>query len=315
MDSKNVRKGIARFFARLGLNLCSLIIKFLPARYIYGFAKSLAAIGYGIVKKQRRTALESLTLAFGQEKSQEEIEKIARDCFSFMAKSGVELLFLMDRPELLKKRVEIVGRNNLDNALSCGKGAILVSAHFGNFPLLMARLALGGYKIAGIMRPMRDDRVEKIFLAKRTRLNIKTIYSQPRNVCVNNTIESLRNNELVFIPIDQNFGTGGIFVDFFGRKAATATGPIVLARRTKAMVLPCFIIRQADDSHRIIFEPALSLEEGKNSQETIAINIQKLTGIIEAYIRKYPAEWGWVHRRWKSKPNENSIDLDSKGGV
>jgi KDO2-lipid IV(A) lauroyltransferase len=308
MDSKKIRKGIGRFFAWLGLDLCSLIIKFLPSRHIYGFAKGLAAVGYRFVKKQRKIALESLTLAFGQEKPQEEIEQIAKDCFTFMAKSGVELLFLMDRPELLKKRVEIVGKDNLDNALLKGQGVILVSAHFGNFPLLMARLALGGYKVAGIMRSMRDSRVERIFLAKRNRLNIKTIYSQPRNVCVNSTIESLRNNELVFIPIDQNFGTGGVFVDFFGRKAATATGPIVLAKRTKAMVLPCFIIRQKDDTHRIIFERPLDLEEGKNSRETIALNIQKLTSIIEAYIRKYPAEWGWVHRRWKSKPSENSVN-------
>ena len=134
------------------------------------------------------------------------------------------------------------------------------------------------------------------------RFRIKTIYAQPRNVCVNSTIESLRNNEAVFIPIDQNFGSAGVFVDFFGVKAATATGPVVLAQRTKAALLPCFIIRQSDDTHNIVFEPEMVLGEGVNSQETIRINIQKLTTIIESYIRRYPAEWGWIHRRWKSKP-------------
>jgi KDO2-lipid IV(A) lauroyltransferase len=150
---------------------------------------------------------------------------------------------------------------------------------------------------------MRDSRVEKIFMKKRARLNINTIYSQPRNACVNNTIKALRNNEAVFIPLDQNFGTGGVFVDFFGQKAATATGPVILARRSGALLLPCFIIRQKGDSHKIIFEPALDLEEGKDQQDSILINIQRLTNIIESYIRKYPAEWGWIHRRWKSKQN------------
>jgi KDO2-lipid IV(A) lauroyltransferase len=220
-----------------------------------------------------------------------------------MSKGAVELLFLMDRPALLRKRVELVGKKYLDEALARDKGVILVSAHFGNFPLLMAKLSLEGYKVAGIMRQMRDTRVEKKFLAKRTKLGIKTIYFQPRTTCVNSTIASLRGNEVVFIPIDQNFGTGGVFVDFFGRKAATATGPVVLAQRTKAALLPCFIVRQPDDSHRIIFEPQLKLTEGKDAEETIAINIQRLTNIIESYIRKYPAEWGWVHRRWKSKQN------------
>jgi len=120
---------------------------------------------------------------------------------------------------------------------------------------------------------------------------------------VNNTIAALRNNELVFIPIDQNFGTAGVFVNFFGRKAATATGPVILAQRTKAALVPCFIIRQPGDRHKIIFEPALELSEGKDHRDTILINIQALTDIIESYIRKYPAEWGWIHRRWKSKPS------------
>jgi KDO2-lipid IV(A) lauroyltransferase len=152
---------------------------------------------------------------------------------------------------------------------------------------------------------MRDSKVEEIFLAKRSRLGIKTIYSQPRNACVNNTILALRNNELVFIPIDQNFGTGGVFVDFFAQKAATATGPVVLAQRTGAAVVPCFIIRQKDDTHKLVFETAINLQDGNSSEETVSINIQKLTDIIESYIRRYPAEWGWIHRRWKSKPNEN----------
>jgi len=303
MSLKKIGKSLGRFFAWVGLNICSLIIKIMPARYVYGFANYISLLGYRIAKKQRKIALESLTVAFGQEKSRQEIEKIARECFSFMAKSAVELMFLMDRPKLLKKRVRIVGRDNLDNALSKGKGVILVSAHFGNFPLLLARLVLDGYKVAGIMRPMRDSRVEKIFLEKRRRFKINTIYSQPRATCVNNTIEALRNNELVFIPLDQNFGTAGVFVDFFHKKAATATGPVVFAQRTQAAILPCFIIRQKDDTHKIILESSLGLLTGKTAEETIVINIQRLTDIIESYIRKYPAEWGWVHRRWKSKPS------------
>lgn len=303
MDSKKIRKSISRFFGWMGLVLCSLIIKFIPAGNLYGFAKHISSVGYIIARKQRKIALESLTIAFGQDKSRHQIERIAKDCFTFMVKAGVELVFLTERPKLLEKRVEIVGKDILDNVLSKGQGAILVSAHFGNFPLMLARLALADYKIAGIIRPMRDSRVEKMFMARRTRLNIKTIYSQPRNICVSDTIKALRNNELVLIPIDQNFGTGGVFVDFFGRKAATAVGPVVFAQRTKAAILPCFIIRQKDDSHKIIFESPLNLKEGPSSPETVIINIQRLTNIIESYIRRYPAEWGWIHRRWKSRPN------------
>ncbi|MCK9603034.1 MAG: lysophospholipid acyltransferase family protein [Candidatus Omnitrophica bacterium] len=303
MDFKKIRKNAALILSWLGLKLCSLIIKVIPGSCLYGFARGVAALGYSLARKQRNIALDSLEIAFGQEKSSAEIEEIAKDCFATMAKSAVELMFLMERPQVLQKRVQLVGKENLEAALSGGKGVILVSAHFGNFPLMMARLSIGGWKIAGIMRPMRDSRVEKFFLAKRNLVGVKTIYSQPRKACVENSIRALRNNELLFIPIDQNFGEGGVFVNFFGRKAATATGPIVLAKRTKATILPCFIVRQKDDTHKIIFEKPLKLEEAQNEESSVLINIQKLTDIIEFYIRKYPAEWSWVHRRWKSRPN------------
>ncbi|MFA4854294.1 MAG: lysophospholipid acyltransferase family protein [Candidatus Omnitrophota bacterium] len=303
MDSKKIRKSLSRFLAWLGLNICSLIVRVVPADYLYSFARNIASLAFIFAVKQRRIALDSLTIAFGKEKSRQEIERIAKDCFIYMAKSAVELMFLMDKPLVLKERVEIAGRENLDKALAAGRGVILISAHFGNFPLLLGKLAVDGYKAGGIMRPMHDARVEKIFLKKREKFGVKTIYSQPRNECVNNTIAALRNNELVFIPIDQNFGTGGVFVNFFGRKAATATGPVILAQRTKAALVPCFIIWQPGDRHKVIFEPALELREGKDPRDTILMNIQALTDIIESYIRKYPAEWGWIHRRWKSKPS------------
>ncbi len=303
MDSKKVRKSASRFAAWLGLNICSLIVKVIPAGCLYVFAKNIAVLAYVFAKKQRKIALDSLSIAFGREKSRREIEEIARNCFIYMAKSAVELMFLFDKPQVLRELVEVQGRQNLDKALAAGRGAILVSAHFGNFPLLLGKLAVDGYKAGGIMRPMHDARVEKIFLEKRDKFGVKTIYSQPRNECVNNTIAALRNNELVFIPIDQNFGTGGIFVNFFGREAATATGPVIFAQRTKAALIPCFILRQPDDKHKIIFEAELELKEGATPQDTILINIQRLTDIIESYIRRYPAEWGWIHRRWKSKPS------------
>jgi len=301
MDSKRIRKSISRLSGWFGLILSSLIVKVIPESWLHSFAKGSAALWYIIARKQRKIALESLAIAFGNEKTAKERERIAKDCFIYMAKSGIELFSLTDRPRLLKKCVEISGKENLDSALAKGNGVILVSAHFGNFPLMLMKLSLEGYKTAGIMRYMRDERTEKMFMKKRTKSGIKTIYSQPRNVCVENSIRTLRNNELLFIPLDQNFGTGGVFVDFFGRKAATATGPVVLAKRTQATILPCFILRNKDDTHKIVFEPPLKIEKGSTDQESTVINIQKLTNIIERYIRSYPSEWGWIHRRWKSQ--------------
>jgi KDO2-lipid IV(A) lauroyltransferase len=303
MNHKKIKKDFIRLLSFSSLVLCSLILNLLPGKWLYGFAGVISAIGYRLAKKQRKVACESLAIAFGNEKSAKEREKIARDCFLNIAKSAIELLFFLDRPLLLKSNVRLVNKENLDQALLKGRGVILVSAHFGNFPLMLGRLVMEGYKTAGIMRPMHDEMTEKFFLRKRKKYNLKTIYSQPRIQCVENTLKFLRENGIVFIPLDQNYGTGGIFVNFFGKKAATATGPVVLSQRTKAVILPCFIIRQQDETHKVIFEKPLVLSQTKVGQDAVTEQIQELTCIIESYIRRYPAEWGWIHKRWKSRPN------------
>ena len=279
-----------------------MTVRFLSAQCLYAFAKNLARIGFLVAIKQRRIALENLSIAFGQERSSQELRKIAKDCFALMAMSGAETLFLMGKPQLVKDRVFLENKRILDEALSRGKGVILVTGHFGNFPLMMLKLGFEGYSIGGIMRSMRDPRVEKMFSKIRDNMGLKTIYSQPRKACVDGTIRALKNNEIVCIQLDQNFGTAGVFVNFFGQKAATATGPVVFALRTKAVLLPCFIVRQKDNTHRINFEQEFNLKQKDDFNKTVLFNIQRLTEIIESYIRRYPAHWGWIHRRWKTRP-------------
>ncbi|MDP2938561.1 MAG: lysophospholipid acyltransferase family protein [Candidatus Omnitrophota bacterium] len=301
MTLKEITKRFQRLIARKALRVCSLIIKFLPEAAVYSLADFLARVGYILAIKQRKIALESLSIAFAKEKDKIKIQDIAKLAFQNMAKGMVELIYLMERPNLIKERVKIEGKKHLDNALKQGKGVIGVSAHFGNFPLMLLRLRQEGFKTNAIIRYARDEKIEKYFQQKRTSLGLNTIYSQPRKVCVDKSIKALRDNEFLFIPLDQNFGTGGVFVEFFGRQAATATGPVILAKRTQAPIVPMFIIREKDNTHKIIIEPPLYIEEKEDSQKTVTFNIARITKIIENYIRSYPQEWGWIHRRWKSQ--------------
>ena len=205
---------------------------------------------------------------------------------------------------MIRERVSFEGKPFLDDAFKEQKGVIVVSAHFGNFPLMLLRCVQEGYKTHAIIRPARDEAIEKYFLKQRQKFGLNTIYSHPRRECVEASLKVLRNNELLFIPLDQNFGSkGGVFVDFFGQKAATATGPVVFALRTKSPIVPMFIVRGKDDTYKIIIEPPLQLDEKDNDQETILANTAKITSTIERYVRKYPQEWGWMHRRWKSRPS------------
>ena len=303
MASKQRIKIFQRALARHGLYGSSWLITKLPYKLMRAITYLFIGIGFCFAVKQRRIAYDSLRIAFGEEKDKKQINSITRECFTNVGKAMIELIYFMEHPEFIKKEVFFEGKKHIDEALRQGNGAIGVSAHFGNFPLMLLRCAKEGYKVNAIIRSTRDKELEEYFQKKRKSLGLNTIYSHPRKECVDVSLKALRNNEFLFIPLDQNFGSGGgVFVDFFGQKAATATGPVVFAMRTGAPILPIFAIRQKDDSHKIIIESPIEIEKRNDDKETILVNTARITKIIEQYIRKYPQEWGWMHRRWKSRP-------------
>lgn len=307
MQYKQLSRRFQRFVARIGIQFCSLIVKIIPESYAYAFAHIVAKTYFILATRHRRIAFESLTIAFGSEKSKQEIRKIAFDCFETMAKIAIEFMLFCEMPSLVNQYVSVEGIENLNKALAKGRGVIALSAHFGNFPLMLTKLSMDGYKTTTILRYMRDLWVDQYFYKRRTALGVGSIYITPRRQCVEKSIEILRKNEILFMQLDQNFGTGGVFVDFFGKKAATAKGPIVFALRTKAPIIPMFIYRQKDNLQKIVIEPEAELLPGKDMEDTIQLNASKLTKIIESYIRQHPTDWGWIHRRWKARPKQEII--------
>lgn len=304
MNVERYAKSMQRALARYGLFISAWILDRLPLGMVEFFARCLIAAGFRFTIKQRRIARESLEIAFGKEKSSREIDGIIRRCFENLGYGMIEMLYFMSHPRLTDRMVRWEGKEHLDKALAQGRGVIAVTAHFGNFPLMMLCCARQGYKTASIIRPARDAALERYLFRRRNECGVRTVYAVPRRECVHNALKSLSGGEVLFIPLDQNFGSGGgVFVDFFGQKAATATGPVVFARRSGAPIVPMFIIREKDGTHTIMVEPVFELQERADEQEAAAVNIAALTNLIERYIRRYPHEWGWMHRRWKSKPS------------
>ncbi len=304
MNKKEFFRRFSYGFGRALIGLCDAGAKVVPLSFLYAFANFLGFLGYKLAFKHRRIAIESLTRAFGKEKTPKQIDRICRECFNTMASSAVEFFMFMRYPERIRKFVTIEGLENLDKALAKGKGVVAVSAHFGSFPLLLSRLALEGYKVNTMLRHMRDTGLDKLFEKKRDMMRVGSVYTQPRQSCVTDSLRVLRNNEVLFVQLDKNFGTAGVFVEFFGVKAATATGPIIFSMRTGAPIVPMFICRAKGPRHKIIILPEVPFKEGADKDETILKMVQELTVLIERYIRKYPHEWGWIHKRWKARPKE-----------
>lgn len=312
MSSNNSWVRFQRALARNALYGCSWLFEKMPYWFVVGFTHLLLAIAFQLTIRQRRIAEESMDIAFGDELTSQEKKFLIKKCFKNFGMGMTEMLYFMAHPECVDKNVIVEGLQYLDDALKEGKGVIAVTAHYGNFPLMMLAIAKFGYDVSSIIRPARDKELAEYLLKKKKEHGVHAIYAIPRKQCVSNSIKVLRNNGVLFIPIDQNFGSGGgVYVEFFGQRAATATGPVVFARRTEATILPMFIRRKEDGTHLVVIEPPVKIEERSSEDETVQHNMSQITQLIEKYIRKYPHEWAWMHRRWKTQP----ADKKSATGV
>ncbi len=302
MVKRGLLKKTKYFLGWILFKISSLIIGHFSLKTVYKISDGVGLIVYYLVKRFRRTSFESLNIAFGDSFSKKEKRNLVKATFKNFTKSILENLFFIENPYFIDKYVKIRGLENLKQALGRKRGVIVLTAHFGNFPLLCARLALLGVKVNVLARPMRELRMDREVAKIRKKFKIGVIYSYPKREAVKKSLEVLRRNELIIVLMDQNFGTGGIEINFFGKKAATPRGPVVFALRTGSPIVPMFIIRKENSFFQeIIIEKPYSLKRDRNLQNTIFEYVQNFTDLTEGYIRKYPNHWAWMHRRWKSR--------------
>ena len=310
-------KRLKRWLGRSLYHALSGIIKHLPYTLYLFLARLFFYLGVLVMLPKRNIALRSLRTALGPEKTKAELEQIARRYFHNFGRGMIDLIYYMNHTDLVEKNVQVEGLDHLKEALAEGNGVIMTGGHFGNFLLMYWRVVTLGYKVNVIMRRVHDTVFEEYISTMRRKLGMRAIYDLPAKKCVVECIKALRNNEVLFILLDQNYGSSGrIFVDFFGHPAATATGPVVFSLRTKAPILPAFCLKDDGElKHKIIIEKPVQLEMFENENDTVYHNISKITKIIESYVRQYPHEWGgWVHRRWKSRPQHEQEIIDRLKG-
>jgi Kdo2-lipid IVA lauroyltransferase/acyltransferase len=305
MNKKEKKKLLRRKIGLYFIKTFTFLAGVVPLKVNLFSGKILGSLAYLVLSRHRKIALNSLSIAFPNY-SLGKRKKITKQFFVFIAEGGFELIYYLNNIEKIHQPVKIEGKGNLDQALAKGRGVILVTAHYGNFPLMSLRLAAEGYPVNLVTRPMRDQYAEAHFHKLRTDAGVKNISVYPRRACVAGIINALAKNEIVIILMDQNFGTGGVWVKFFDKLAATPTGPIILSLRTKTALVPSYIYRKGGKNHGLKVFPEKNLILGKNKNETILINAAEFTKIIEGWIRERPGHWSWVHRRWKSRPSKDT---------
>jgi KDO2-lipid IV(A) lauroyltransferase len=277
------------------------VLGLMPRSLSRAFAIGLAQVVYLLHFRLRQVGMRNLAMVF-PEKSEAERTRILRGVFTSLGKQLAELCqFPKYTPENVDEVVVYDGLENYEQAYARGKGVLFLTAHFGAWELSAFAHSLHGHWLHIVMRPMDNEFLDRLLQHYRTMHGNKTV---AKDDFVRGLLAAMKAGETVGILMDTNMTPPqGIFVDFFGIPACTASGLARIALRTDAAVVPGFTIWDpALQKYRLRFDPALALIRTGDLEADIAANTQIFTKVIEDYVRRYPEQWLWVHRRWKTRP-------------
>lgn len=290
----------AIFYAMLGaIHALSL----LPDFILYPLGKLGGLIAYYLDRRHVAIGLKNLAIAFPQ-RSEAERRRILRASYENLGVSASEYIRLGGFFHLrLRDRVtyhrleywEDIARNHP------GKGALVLTAHFGNFELLPTAHAMHGYQISLVHHTQRFLPGDALVTYVRERAGAENLrkHSAARAV-----LKALREGDLVGIPFDQNAKRSeAIFVPFFGEPAATTSGLARLAVMSGAPVVPVFIVREPDGrNHRIEIHDEIVVQRSTDPAADLVENTKRFVKAVEDVVRQYPEQFLWTHRRYRTRP-------------
>jgi KDO2-lipid IV(A) lauroyltransferase len=276
----------------------------LPRPVAIATGRGVGRIAYGLSDRLRRTGFRNLELAF-PEISERERERILRGCFKNLGRLlGEFSQFPHATPESLHQIVECEGLENLQAAQALGRGVILFTGHLGAWELSSFALSAFGYPISFLVRRIDNPLVERLIEKTRTRFGNRSI---DKRAAMRPMLRTLRAGGTLGILVDLNTQPHeGVFVDFFGIPASTTSGVAALALRTGAAVLPVFAPWDEKRQRFVLYvDPPLSITPSGDTKEDIRQVTSLFTSVVESYIRRFPEQWLWIHKRWNNRPEKD----------
>lgn len=264
-------------------------------------AQLLAGAVYHLHPRLRRVGLRNLEIAM-PELPFKERRRIVRGVFRSLARLLVEFCRF---PKYTRANVSEIatyeGFENFDAAERRGKGVLLLTAHLGGWEVGSFVHSVHGHPLRIVVRPLDNPFIHRMVERYRTLHGNQTF---AKSDFARGLLSAMRNGETVGLLMDQNMTPPqGVFVSFFGVQACTASGIARVAIHTDAAVVPAFTIW--DDvlrKYRIRFDPPLTLVRTGNAEADVVANTAMFNQVLEEYVRKYPDQWLWIHRRWKTRP-------------
>ena len=300
------------YIAYIIVRLLNKILALVPISASLWLGRQLGVIVFFFNKKRRLIAYANLKAAFAKEKSPHELLAITKRVYKNLVQTFVEVLNLTKiNRKYVDKYIEVVNMERIRNAAKSGRGTILLTGHFGDWELSSLVSSVEGFPILVLAREQKMKRLNELLNRLRESNGCKVIR---KGMSTKNILKALYGKNIVGILSDQDAGKNGMFVNFFSRPASCHSGPMEIAKHTDSVVLPNFIVRTHGPYHKLYLEEYIDFRN-TNSADDIKDSLQKFTSLSESYIRKYPDQWLWMHKRWKSTPARTVLVLsDGKAG-
>ncbi len=308
--SKRSRKRIKNWFIYIFVLFIVKLLRNMSRIGAIKLMRFMGSLGFRLAKGEREKTIRHLTRAFGDKMTKQQIERLAKQVFLHFSTVAVDAVRM---PLVLRegtdKYVRADNLPKLDKLLAAGKGAIILTGHFGNWEMLGAYLAQHGYPLKVVGTSAYDKRLDKMIVETRNLAGYENI---ARGKGTREIVRHLKSKGILGILVDQDTKVEGVFVNFFKQPAHTAVGPVVLAEKFNMPIVPVFVRLNKDLLYDIeVLEPVVCDDTGDREKDLIN-NTQKCSDAYEHIISRYPSQWVWMHERWKKQPKD--VDLQVKNG-
>ena len=281
----------------LAVQILTSILSLMPFSISNWIAKCVGNIFYFCAVKRRKIAMANLERAYAETLSMSQKRTLARKSFENTALSILDLFLIKKIKANASRHFVIKGQENLEAALSHGKGVLLVTSHLGSWECLEFLFCLTLIPCSVIVKSIKNPYLDKKIDSLRRETTVTPI---PKKKAIRGTLSELRKNHVVAVLIDQWGGKEGLWIDFFGSPTSTTSLPARLARKTGCRLVPAYCLRKGVAQYEIQVLPQVPMPSLEEDWETSVT--KRLNEMLEFHIRKYPEQWSWAHRRWKAKP-------------
>jgi KDO2-lipid IV(A) lauroyltransferase len=274
----------------------------LPRRWARAIGAALGALAFVFTGRLRRTGERNLQIAYPESDAawrKGVIRELYRNLGLHLAEFCVMSRYT---PENTRSILHYAGLEHYLAARERGRGVLVITGHLGLWELSSFYHSLMGYPMSMVIRRLDNPLVDRLVNSIRC-LHGNTVLH--KDDFARGLLGAMRRGDTVGILMDTNMTPPqGVFVDFFGTPACTASGLARVAMRTKAAVLPGFLTwREEEKKYVLEFDECLELARTGNDEQDILTNTQLCTTAIETWVRRFPEQWLWVHRRWKTRPS------------